>query len=389
MGGPRGPVQRATGGTVGAGPGYRSLMRTRRWSPLERALRALLAAGALLIAGGPELAHAQARAADSTFVGPPRPPLFDAARLDRMLAQAESIPGLASLLVRRHDSLVVERYWRGMRPDRAVNVKSVSKTLLSPMVGIALRDGLLDGLDQPLAELLPDYYERLRARDEWDPRKDRITLRHLLTMRTGLESTSFGNYGAWVSSADWAWDQLRRPMICDPGDCHAYSTGSTHLLSVLLTRASGRSLRRYLLDELLGPMGIPLGEWDRDPQGRYLGGNNVPLRPRDLLELGQLFADRGRWEDRQLVPAEWIEEAWAPRGRSPWNGQGFGYLWWTDTWGGETAHFAWGYGGQYMAIVPRLGLVFVATSSLDGRTRGSSRRLRRFFDAYLVPAFRP
>jgi CubicO group peptidase (beta-lactamase class C family) len=382
------PAERSQRGTAGREAGYRIVMRMSGLSPVRIArvgLALLAAAGG---AGAPPGLSQQAPAPDSSFVGPPLPPLFDPAGLDGMLEEAERIPGLTSLLVLRRDSLVVERYWRGMRPDRAVNVKSVSKTLLSPMVGIALRDGLLASLDTPLAALLPDYYERLRASDDWDPRKDDITVRDLLTMRTGLESTSFGNYGAWVSSADWAWDQLRRPLVCDPGDCHAYSTGTTHLLSVILERASGRSLRRYMLDELLGPMGIPLGEWDRDPQGRYLGGNNMPLRPRDLLGLGRLYVDRGRWEGRQLVPADWIEQAWRPRGRSPWNGQGFGYLWWTDEWGGERAYFAWGYGGQYLVVVPRLDLVFVATSALDGRTRGNSRRLRRFFDAHLVPAFR-
>jgi CubicO group peptidase (beta-lactamase class C family) len=382
------PAERSQRGTADREAGYRILMRMSGLSPVRiaRVGCALLAAAGG--AGAPPGLSQQAPAPDSTFVGPPLPPLFDPVGLDGMLEEAERTPGLTSLLVLRRDSLVVERYWRGMRPDRAVNVKSVSKTLLSPMVGIALRDGLLGGLDTPLAALLPDYYERLRASDDWDPRKDDITVRDLLTMRTGLESTSFGNYGAWVSSADWAWDQLRRPLVCDPGDCHAYSTGTTHLLSVILERASGKRLRRYMLDELLGPMGIPLGEWDRDPQGRYLGGNNMPLRPRDLLALGRLYADRGRWEGRQLVPADWIEQAWTPRGRSPWNGQGFGYLWWTDEWGGERAYFAWGYGGQYLVVVPRLDLVFVATSSLDGRTRGNSRRLRRFFDAFLVPAFR-
>ncbi|MDT8437105.1 MAG: serine hydrolase [Gemmatimonadota bacterium] len=327
-------------------------------------------------------------AGPESFVGPPLPPRYDPALLDRMLAEAERLPGLTSLLVWRHDSLVVERYWRGQRPDRPVNVKSVSKTLLSPLVGIAIRDGLLEGVEQPISELLPDYYERLRTRSDWDPRKEEIRLRHLLSMQTGLETTSFRNYGAWVASSDWVFDQLRRPLTCEPGECHVYSTGTTHLLAAILARRSGRSLRRYLLDELFGPLDIPLGEWDRDPQGRYLGGNNMPLRPRDMLTLGRLFLDRGRWRDRQLVPAAWIEEAWTPRGVSPWNRHRYGYLWWSDTWGGETAHFAWGYGGQYLVVVPRLRLVAVATSAVAGPGRGDSRRLRRFFDRFLVPAFR-
>jgi CubicO group peptidase (beta-lactamase class C family) len=321
-------------------------------------------------------------------VGPPPPPLFHADRMERMLSQAEGMTALTSLIVARRDSVLVENYYRGLRPSQTINVKSVSKTLLSPMVGIALRDGLLDGVDQPLTELLPDYYEILAQRGSLDPRKTEIELRHILSMRTGIETASFGNYGAWVASPDWAYDQLRRPMVCDPGECHEYSTGNTHLLSVILTRRSGKSLRRYMLDELFRPMGIGLGEWDRDPQGRYLGGNNMSLRPRDMLKFGQLYANGGRFEDQQLVPEDWITASWQPTGSSPWNGHGYGYLWWMRRWGGERAYFAWGYGGQFIVVVPRLDLVIVATSSLRARERGHTRRMWRFFDRYAVPAFK-
>lgn len=322
------------------------------------------------------------------LVGPPPPPLVDAARLERLLTEADALPALTSLLIARRDSLLVEKYYRGMSAGRAVNVKSVSKTLLSPLVGIAIRDGLLEGVDQPLRDLLPDYYQRLDAAGGLDPRKNEIRLHHLLSMRSGIETASFGNYGAWVASPDWAYDQLRRPLVCDPGACHVYSTGNTHLISVILTRRTGRSLRRYMLDELFGPMGIGLAEWDRDPQGRYLGGNNMSLRPREMLRFGQLYADGGRYGGRQLVPTAWIEDSWSSFGASPWNGHGYGFLWWTEWWGGERAHFAWGYGGQYIIVVPRLDLVIVATSSLQGRNRGHTRRLRRFFDRTVVPAFR-
>ena len=322
------------------------------------------------------------------LVGPPPPPLFHADRMERMLVEAEGMNALTSLIVARRDSVLVENYYRGLRPSQMINVKSVSKTLLSPMVGIALRDGLLDGVDQRLSELLPDYYEILAQRGSLDPRKNEIELRHLLSMRTGIETASFGNYGAWAASPDWAYDQLRRPMVCDPGDCHEYSTGNTHLLSVILTRRSGKSLRRYMLDELFRPMGIGLGQWDRDPQGRYLGGNNMSLRPRDMLKFGQLYANGGRFEGQQLVPEEWITASWRPTGSSPWNGHGYGYLWWMRRWGGERAYFAWGYGGQFIVVVPRLDLVIVATSSLRARERGHTRRMWRFFDRYAVPTFR-
>ncbi len=342
-------------------------------------------------AASPPSTHAENSSADSIAadpVGPPMPPLFLPDRMERLLARAESMSALTSLIVARRDSVLIENYYRGLRPSQTVNVKSVSKTLLSPMVGIAIRDSLLDGVNQPISDLLPDYFEILERTGSLDPRKNRIEIRHLLSMRTGIETASFGNYGAWVASSDWAYDQLRRPMVCDPGDCHEYSTGSTHLLSVILTRRSGKSLRSYMLDELFRPMGIALGEWDRDPQGRYLGGNNMSLRPRDMLKFGQLFANGGRFNGRQLVPEEWITTSWRPTGSSPWNGHGYGYLWWTRHWGGERAYFAWGYGGQFIVVVPRLDLVIVATSSLRDRERGHTRQMWRFFDRYAVPAFK-
>jgi CubicO group peptidase (beta-lactamase class C family) len=273
--------------------------------------------------------------------------------MERLLAEAGDMPALTSLIAARRGSVVVQNYYGNMRPSQTVNVKSVSKTLLSPMVGIAIRDGLLEGVHQPIHELLPDYYEVLAARGALDPRKNEIEVRHLLSMRTGIETTSFGNYGAWVASADWVYDQLRRPMMCDPGECHEYSTGNTHLLSVILTRRSNKSLRRYMLDELYGPM-------------------------RDMLKFGQLYLDGGRFEGRQLVPEEWIESSWRSTGSSPWNGHGYGYLWWIRRWGGERAYFAWGYGGQFIVVVPRLDLVLVATSSLRDRERGHTRRMWRF-----------
>lgn len=344
-------------------------------------------------------ARAAATAAVSTLavstaavsIAPPSDPVsrgvgYDSARLERAIARAEALTPVSSLLVMQGGELIVERYYRGMRAAMTTNMKSVSKTLLSPLVGIAIRDGLIEGPGQPLPELLPAYYERLETRGGLDPRKRELTLHHVLSMTTGIETTSFGNYGAWVSSPDWVWDQLRRPMECRPG-CFEYSTGNTHLLSAILTERSGQSLRSYARDKFFGPVGIPLAEWDRDPQGRYLGGNNMALRSRDLLRFGEVFLAGGRWEGRQLVPEEWIRDSWRSNARSPWNGHGYGYLWWVDRWGGETAYFAWGYGGQYLVIVPSLDLIAVVTSSLARTQGGHTRRLRDFFDEYLIPAF--
>jgi len=325
----------------------------------------------------------------SPVVAPPPPGARAPVRQDRLaraIARAEELAPLSGLLVKQGDQLVVERYYRGMEGDRSTNLKSISKTLLSPLVGIAIEQGLLEGPDQPLEELLPEYFARLDGDGPDAAAKRAITLHHVLSMTSGLESTSFGNYGAWVSSRDWVWDQLRRPMVCTPG-CFEYSTGSTHLISAILTARTGESLRAWAERSFFGPLGIALPEWDRDPQGRYLGGNNMALTPRQLLRVGEVFLHGGRWEGRQLVPEDWIELSWRPRATSPWNGHRYGYLWWSEDWGGHAAHFAWGYGGQYLVIVPSLDLVAVVTSSLGRTPRGHTRRLRDFFDDYLIPAF--
>lgn len=303
--------------------------------------------------------------------------------LERALARAEAIEPLSSLLVSWRGRRVVERYWRGMGPDRPTNVKSVSKTLLHPLVGAAIREGRLEGVEQPVAELLPEYFD-----DVTDPRKRGITLGHLLSMSAGLESTSFGNYGEWIASRDWARDALERPLDCDPGACWQYSTGNTHLVSVILTRATGMSTLEYARRVLFEPLGIPARSWDRDPQGNYLGGNNMSLTPRELLRFAELYVGFGRWQGEQIVPPEWILASWQPRAESPWNRHGYGYLWWIEEWGGERAYFGWGYGGQYVVVVPELELAIAATSDLSIRRRSHIREMRRFFDRWLVPAFR-
>jgi len=305
--------------------------------------------------------------------------------LARAVAHAEILDPLNSLLILHRDSLVTEAYFRGMQSDRPVNVKSVSKTILSPLVGIAIRDSLLGGPEDQLVDLFPADLDGDR-----EPEKVQVTLHHLLSMTTGMEGTSFRNYGPWVSSRNWVRHALARPMVCAPGRCMTYSTGNTHLLSVLLSRRAGTDLiswgRAVLFDELE----ISLRPWDRDPQGHYLGGNNMRFTPRELMRFGRLFLDSGRANGRQLVPWEWIDQSWNVYTRSRWNGHRYGYLWWTRQMNGETVRFAWGYGGQFLFLVPRLDLGVVVTSSLTHRP-DDARHNPRVYDllaCYVIPAFR-
>jgi CubicO group peptidase (beta-lactamase class C family) len=199
-----------------------------------------------------------------------------------------------------------------------------------------------------------------------DSRIGAITLEHLLTMRAGLERTSGRNYGGWVNSANWVADALARPLVAEPGGPMLYSTGSYHLLSAVLTRAAGRSTLALARDWLGAPLAIAIPPWTRDPQGIYLGGNNMELSPRALLRFGELYRRQGVWGGDQVLPAGWVEASWRPRALSPFTGHGYGYGWFIAQARGYRVCYAWGYGGQKVYVVPELALTVVMTSDPTG-----------------------
>ncbi|HYW32969.1 MAG TPA: serine hydrolase [Gemmatimonas sp.] len=310
---------------------------------------------------------------------------LDSARLARAYAEAARLPRLRSLLVQSRGTMVGERYYRGATAATPANIKSASKSVISALVGIALHEKRLRALEQPLSELLPDAARGL------DVAKRAITLQDLLTMRAGLQPTSFGNYGAWVSSPNWVRDALRRPMVSPPGHQGGpmlYSTGSTHLMSAALVRATGTSTHEYAQRVLAKPLGFRLRGWTTDPQGIHFGGNEMRMTPREMLAFGTMYLNGGRAPDgTQVVPREWIDSSWVVRTSSPFNGNGYGYGWWHKRLAGHDVHFAWGYGGQFVFIVPDLALVVVTTSDPNAeRERGHLDAIYGLLEREIIPA---
>jgi CubicO group peptidase (beta-lactamase class C family) len=270
----------------------------------------------------------------------------------------EGLPRLHTLLASRHSEVILEHYFHGTRATSYENVKSASKSVISALVGIAIDRKLLPGVDAPIAR----YFPELSAANA-DPAKRKITIEDLLTMRSGLVDTNRG-YGAWVQSADWVRYLLTRPLQRQPGEPMNYNTGNTHLLSAILTKVSGSDTWAFAQNVLAAPLGITLAKWPRDPQGVYFGGNDMLLTPRQMLKFGELYLHRGRSGDRQIVPATWVDASWTPRTRSLRSGHEYGYGWWITELAGHPVEFAWGFGGQYIFVVPSLDLVVVTTSSI-------------------------
>ena len=308
---------------------------------------------------------------------------FDLALLDATVAQARAMPGLHSLVVARYgEELLAERV-RGPRLDTPVNVKSVSKSVIAALVGAAIARGVLGGVEQPVAPVLGGLVPAGA-----DARLGAITLDHLLTMRAGLERTSGRNYGRWVTSPNWVRHVLTRPFVAEPGGRMLYSTGSYHLLSAALTQASGRSTLALARDWLGEPLGIDIPPWTRDPQGFYLGGNNMMLAPRALLRFGEMYREGGAWRGAQVLPQAWVEASWTPRTSSFFTGHAYGYGWFIVQARGHPVAYAWGYGGQMIYVVPDLGLTAAITSDPNapsGRS-GYVRQLHRLLADTIIPA---
>lgn len=280
------------------------------------------------------------------------PALLRAATSVSELSEAAlSLDQLHAIVLTQGGETVLADAPRGPGLDRAAPIKSVSKTLVALLAGIAIDRGKITGADAPVAQWFPG------AAGTND-----MTLAHLLSMTSGLESTSGRNYGAWVSSPNWARYALGRDRLAPPGDRFIYSTGSFHLAGIALSRATGDSLLALARGGIGRPLGIEIPSWVRDPQGFYLGGNEMALSPRALARAGQMVLNGGTWEGTQVVSESWLDSSFQPRARSPWSGDSYGLGWFLTRIAGTRAAYGRGYGGQILMVFPERDAVLAIMS---------------------------
>jgi len=310
-------------------------------------------------------------------------PELDATLQSRAFERAAGLTRLHALIVARDGKVIAERAFRGPRLDTPVNVKSVSKTILSALVGIAIDRGVLAGPDQPIAPLLDGSLP-----GGADPQLGRVTIGNLLSMQAGLARTSGRNYGRWVASRNWVRYVLAQPFVDEPGGAMLYSTGNWHVLSAILTRKTGRSTHELARAWLGEPLSISIPPWQRDPQGIFMGGNNMLLSPRALLRFGELYRNGGVYKGKRVVSESWIRTSWTPRTTSRFSGDEYGYGWFMTEMCGHRVHYARGFGGQFIHVVPSLSLTVVITSEKTMRTRvgGYRAALTALMADDLVPA---
>jgi len=279
---------------------------------------------------------------------------------------AREIPGALSLLVQRHGVLVAEEYFHGFAPDSLHDVRSVTKSVVSILIGIAVEEGFIPSVDDPVGPYLTPVVDSIR------PELAETSIRHFLMMSSGLdwhELDGGSSYGEWWQSADMVQHVVDLPIVHGPGDRFIYNTGASHLLSVILTEATGLPTLDFARLHLFGPLGFRDSTWLQENRGYFTGGMGLRITARDMLTLGQLFLDGGRHEGGGVVPAEWVAESTARQisteGVLPFC-TGYGYLWWVCEGGGHSFYLANGFGGQFILVAPGPDLVVVAQSHWRG-----------------------
>lgn len=303
---------------------------------------------------------------------------------DALLDGFADIPHVRAAALQQRGAIQAAWTADGRDLDTPTNLKSASKSVLGALVGIAIARGDLSGVDAAVVDSLPDYANGLD-----DPHKRAITFEDLLTLRSGLRSTSFANYGAWVSGDDWVRGKLAQPLEAEPGTRMRYSTGDTHLLAAALTHAVGEDLQRYADRHLFEPLGGRIADWDRAPEGVRFGGNNLALTPRDFLAFGQLYLDRGVHDGESIVPADWVQRSLSvhiPDTGFVLDDHDYGYLWWHTRLGGDSVWFAWGHGGQYLFLLPEHDAVVLVLRDPSTRDTAGNRAIYRVLEERVVPA---
>jgi CubicO group peptidase (beta-lactamase class C family) len=318
--------------------------------------------------------------ADPGSVGLEQDPLFDF--LDTV-ASGE-FGDIHSFLVVRHDTLVVEEYFAesgskhgafvsSVFRDRVHLLSSITMPVVSALGGIAIENGFIGSVGDPVSQFLPSHASLFRGG------KEAITIEHLLTMSPGLAWSQTSRSGR-VSDAQALWETddlvksvLEKPLTADPGTRFRYSNGTAAMMGTVLESATGMGIGRFAEEYLFGPLGITDYEWGSYPDGTVVADGGLALRPRDLAKIGQMYLDHGRWSGVQVLPADWVDRSTVERFRYGAVGEvpmGYGYFWnlaeFPFPGGRLSSYFHSGSGGQFLIVIPELDMVVVFTGGTYG-----------------------
>jgi CubicO group peptidase (beta-lactamase class C family) len=268
------------------------------------------------------------------------------------------------VVVVRNGYVVVDAVVYPFEPGSRHIVYSCTKSVISALIGIAIDEGYIEGVDQPVLDFFPE-----RTAANLDAGKEAMTLEDVLTMSTGLECRDSYLY-RWQGllqmqqSEDWVQFMLDLPMAEEPGTRFEYCNGASLLLSAIIQETTGMTALAFANEHLFGPLGIIDVEWSSSPQGITIGWSDLHLTPHDMAKIGYLYLNEGWWDVEQVVSADWVRASTRKHISAKTLQDGYGYQWWVD---GSSIYMALGYSGQYIVVVPDKDMVVVFVSDLEER----------------------
>ncbi len=299
--------------------------------------------------------------------------------LDPMLVaelylDAAGLETLYGLLIIKNDHLIAEDYFNKGAIDQLSARQSITKSYTSALVGLALEQGYLTSVDQKMVDFFPELAGQIK-----DPRKEQITIRHLLTMRGGYPDDELDPQylDSLFFTDNWHWlpHIVDFPLLNDPGTAFNYSNLTSHLLAVIVARAVGADLKTYGQEHLFSPMGARVGAWTRDADDYRFGCFEISVTARDMAKFGKVYLNGGRYDGNRILSTDWVEasleryseginrsdEPGSRTGRY-FRDIGYGYQWWSATAGAHHFDYAAGHGGNLIILLHDLDMIIVTTA---------------------------
>ncbi len=286
-----------------------------------------------------------------------------------------------SVTIIRNGYLVADAANYPFAQDLKHQLNSSSKSIISALIGIAIEQGYIENVQQPVLSFFPG-----RTVANLDEDKKAMTLEHLLIMSAGFEyrdsiTDRWRNLEQLLEAKDWVQFMLDLPMAAPPGTIFNYSNGVSFLLSAIIQETTGMSAFEFAKVHLFSPLGIYDVEWLANPSGITTGYSGLRMRPRDMAKIGYLFLNDGRWDGAQIIPASWVAVSTREHISEPfWSGNGYGYQWWTTY---DGVYSAQGYGGQIIFVIPEHELVVAFTGNLSV---SDSNMPQMFLNSVIIPA---
>ncbi|MEE9131952.1 MAG: serine hydrolase [Gemmatimonadota bacterium] len=328
---------------------------------------------------------------------------LDATLIEHLVRDASggTFSGLHAIVLVKDGKMVLDEYFAGYDSSRVHYTASISKSVASIALGIAMDQGYLDGidegiLDRSLVELFPEYESVLTA----DPRKQRILLRHVLSMSAGFEwdESSYpyddprNDFVQTRTGDDPIGYVFEKPMVAEPGTEFNYSGGLSTVVSSIVESSTGMPMDEFAEKNLFGPLGITDYEWEHIENGLADAAGGVHMRPRDLAKLGYLFLNRGMWNRERIVSEAWVRESGKEHIVNEGNSPNYGLQWWCGDYhyAGQSSYtfFASGHGGQKVFVFPEFDMVVVLLQQVFDNPMGELNNMA-IMTRYVLPSVNP